>query len=157
MKHTQASKLLMIFAALASSAALRAQDSVQLPLPRVCDYARSRSIQVTMPNGETVEGVCFSTTVDELQVQTKSGIVKVARAQLSRVTIADIQAHHQVRHLFKHVGQGVANSAKLIPTEAGLVGLIGVPTTLAWGAVAVPFCLFGDLIGYTKTVEVKIR
>ena len=147
----------MIFAALAGSAALHAQDSVQLPLPRVCDYANSRTIQVTMPNGETVEGVCFSTTVDELQVKTKSGIVKVARAQLSRLTIADSEKHHQVRHLFKHVGQGVAASAKLIPTEAGVAGAIGVPATLAWGAVSVPFCLFGDLIGYTKTIEVKLR
>jgi hypothetical protein len=151
------SNTLMIFAALAGSAALRAQDSIQLPLPRVCDYARSRIVQVKLPTGETVEGVCFSTTVDEIQVQTKNGIVKVARAQLSRVTIADIQPRHQLSHLGKQVGKGVSWSAKQVPTEWGVVGVVGIPVTLAFGAVAAPFCLLGDIFGYTKTIEVKIR
>jgi hypothetical protein len=159
MKHLTTNTL-MIFAALAGSAALRAQDSVELPLEGVCQYANGstspRTIQIKTSSGQTVEGVCFTTTVDEIQVKTPQGIVNIARAQLSRVTLVDIQAHHQLRHLFKHVGKGLDQSAKLIPTEAGLGGLIGIPAILAYGAVATPFCLLGDIIGYTKTTEVKI-
>jgi hypothetical protein len=155
MKHLTTNTL-MIFAALAGSAALRAQDSVDVPLPRVCDYARSRTIQVKLPTGETVEGVCFSTTVDEMQVQTKNGIVKIARAQLSRVSVVEVPRRQHLARLGKHVKQGLDGSVKMIPTEMGLAGVVGVPLTLAYGAVAAPFCLLGDILGYSKNIQVRV-
>ena len=148
---------LMIFAALAGSATLRAQDSVQLPLEQVCNYARSRTIQVKTATGETVEGVCFSVSVDEIQVKTQNGLMKVARSQLSRVSVVEMPRRQHLARLGKHVKQGIDGSAKMIPTEAGIVGIIGVPMTLAYGAVAAPFCLLGDILGYSKTIDIRLR
>src|SRR5689334_9638750 len=129
---------LTIFAALCSSAALRAQDVVQLPLERVCEYAKSRTprtVTIKTISGETVEGACFSVDVNEIQIDTGHGLVKVAKAQLSRVTMAEIPRRHQLAHLHRQVHKGVRDSAKIIPTEYGIFGVIGVPLVLAGGAV----------------------
>lgn len=143
--------------------ALHAQEVRDVPFTQVCNFANSPrfynsgTVQIKTANGETVEGVCFSVDLNEIQLNTKNGIVKIARAQLAHVSMIEVPKGHQLRILGKHVGRGISNSAKMIPTEGGIAGVIGVPATLAYGAVAVPFCLLGDLIGYTKTVEIRIR
>jgi hypothetical protein len=153
-------RFLTLFAALAGSTALRAQDSIQLPWNQICNYANSsipHKVQLTTTAGETVEGSCFSVTVDEIQITTKTGLMTVARAQLSRVRMYQTEPRRHLAHLGKDVRAGLAGSVSMIPTEWGPVGLIGIPATLAWGAVASPFCLLGDIIGYTKTTEIKIK
>jgi hypothetical protein len=150
----------IVLFALAGSTALRAQNSVQLPWNQVCNYTNSRDshkVQITTLSGETVEGVCFAVTVDEIQITTKSGLQKIARSQLTRVKMYDIAPRRQLAHLGKNVAKGLVGSAGMLPTQWGFVGLVGIPATLAWGALAAPFCLFGDIIGYTKTIEINIK
>jgi hypothetical protein len=146
--------------ALAASTALRAQGSITLPWNQACQYMNSgdsHQIQITTVSGETVQGVCFAVTVDEIRLKTKTGILTIARSQLSRVRMYEIQPRRQLAHLAKTVGSGLKESVKIIPTDWGIIGVVGIPATLAWGGLAAPFCLFGDIIGYTKTMEIKIK
>jgi len=147
----------MIFAALAGSATLRADGSMELPFAQVCRFAGSRTLTVTTAAGETVEGTCFTVNVDGLQIQTQKGMVTVARLQLSRVRMYETPPHRHLATLGKDIRTGLRESVRMIPTEWGLVGVVGVPATLAWGALASPFCLLGDAIGYRQAVEIRIK
>jgi len=151
----------MILAALAGLQALRAQTynyvPAQVPLERLCQYAGSSQLSVTTASGETVEGVCFVVNKDELQMQTKTGVVSLARAQLSRVRRYEIPRRHQLAHLGSQLRHGIERSASIVPTPLGLFGLIGIGGTLAYGAVGAPFAAMGDLFGYTKSVEIHIK
>jgi hypothetical protein len=155
MKNTLHS--LIVFAALAGSPTLRADTLMQLPLNQVCNFANGKTVQVTTGSGETVEGTCFAVSVDEIQIQTKKGILTIARSQLSRVRMYDTPPHRHLVNLGKDIRSGLRGSVKMIPTEWGLVGVVGVPATLAWGAIASPFCLLGDAIGYRQAVEIRIK
>jgi len=152
MKHINS---LILFAALAGSQALHAQSEV--PAERLCQFTGSSQIAITTTSGETVEGTCFLVNKDEVQVKTNQGIVSVARAQLSRVRKYELPRHHQLIHLGRFVDRGVKASARLIPTAEGPIGVIGVGGTLALAAAGLPFAAFGDLIGYTKSVEIRIK
>ena len=150
-------RCLIIFAALAGSVTLRADAPLQMPLSQVCGFTGSRVLTVTTASGETVEGTCFAVNVDEIQVQTKKGILTIARSQLSRVRIYETPPHRHLANLGKDIRTGLEDSVKMIPTEWGLVGVVGVPATLAWGAIASPFCLLGDAIGYRRGIEIRIK
>ena len=152
MKHFT---LAIIFAALAGSQALRAQAGI--PVEQLCRYANSRTLSITKPDGESVEGTCFSVTKDEVRVQTAQGVVAIAKAQLNRVHMYELKPRHQIAGLGKWMGRGVKDGAEMIPTAFGPVGLIKVGLTLAAGAVASPFAGIGDLLGYSKSIEVRIQ
>lgn len=150
----------IVLLVLAASTALRAQAVVQLPWNQACQYMNngsSHKVQITTLTGETTEGVCFAVTMDEIQLKTKTGILTIARSQLSRVRMYEIQPRRQLAHLAKTVGSGLKESVKMIPTDWGIIGVAGIPATLAWGGLAAPFCLLGDIIGYTKTIEINIK
>lgn len=153
MKHFP---MLMVFAALAASPALRAQDLVW-PASQVCGKAQSRLMEIELPNGDTVQGTCFRVDVNEMQIETKSGIVSIARSQLSRVRVLDLPRHHQLAHLGGQVRRGLRESGSIVPTPMGVFGLIGMAGTLGYGAAGLPFAAIGDLFGYTKSIEIQIK
>src|SRR5438270_11255450 len=117
--QTTIARCSLIFAALAAAGTLRAQDSVQLPWERVCQYANAakpKTVLITTATGEVVEGTCFAVTVDALEIQTNHGIVQVARAQLKRISVSQVKPHHQFLHLAHNIGSGVKHSAQMVPT-----------------------------------------
>jgi hypothetical protein len=151
MKHIT---LGLISAALACAQATPVRD---IPLPRFCDFAGTRSVQVDTAAGETVQGVCFSVTKDEVRIQTPHGIVAITKAQLTRVQVYEVKPRRQIAGVGKWIGRQVKQGAEMIPTPFGLVGLTKISMSLAAGAVAMPFAGLGDLLGYSKSIEVRIQ
>jgi hypothetical protein len=82
-----------------------------------------------------------------MAVSTKDkGIVKIARATVSRIDMQRSKNNgHQLRALGKGLRQGLKQEFQWLLSPTAPLGIVAVPATLAWGVVAAPFCLLGDL------------
>lgn len=128
-----------------SSLPLNATDLIEVSWNQVCKMANGRELIVTTVNGQTTEGYCVSIKVDEIAVTTMDHkVVKIARSALSRIDV-----HRTKGHQLSSLAKGMHESFKwgfdsLLSPWAPL-GIVSVPGTLAWGVVAAPFCLLGEL------------
>jgi hypothetical protein len=68
-----------------------------------------------------------------------------------------VKPRRQIAGVGKWIGRQVKQGAEMIPTPFGLVGLTKISMSLAAGAVAMPFAGLGDLLGYSKSIEVRIQ
>jgi hypothetical protein len=141
MKHT-----LSLFAVgvLATLAPLRAAD-VQTRWDNLCRFAGTRQLNVTTSDGTTVSGSCTSTDADALSLSSNQRIVKIARSTLTRIQMYQPGNGHHLADL----GSGMSKSFRMgfgwLFSPAAPLGLVTIPATIAWGAVAAPFCLLGDM------------
>ena len=142
------------FGILAAIAPLHAAD-IQVRWDRLCDVAGIRQLNVTTSDGKTVSGSCTSTDVDALSLNSDQRIVKIARSTLTR-----IQMYQPGAHRLADLGNGMSKSFRMgfgwLFSPAAVLGLVIIPATVAWGAVAAPFCLLGD-IGNNGPVTRDIR
>ena len=140
MKHTFCG---LTFGILAAIAPLHAGD-VQARWTDLCRVAGTRQLNVTTSDGKTVSGACSGTDADELSLNSNQRIVKIARSTLTR-----IQMYEPGNHRLADLGSGMAKSFRMgfgwLFSPAAVLGLVVVPATVAWGAVAAPFCLLGDI------------
>jgi hypothetical protein len=140
---------------LLSGALAFGQNSIDVAWNQVCQTAAGRPMRVLTANGDTVEGYCMSVNVDEIAIRTEDHrVVKVARGALSRMAV--VPKDHQIKALGRGMRQSlrVGFHALLTPNAPG--ALLLIPGTLAWGAVAAPFCLTGDLVARNQR-ETEIR
>jgi len=131
------------------------QNAVDVDWNHVCQAAAGRPMRVQTTNGHAIEGYCMSVNVDEIAIRTADHkVVKVARGALSRMAV--VPKDHQIRALARGMRESlhVGFHALLTPNAPG--ALLLIPGTLAWGAVAAPFCLTGDLVARTQR-ETEIR
>ena len=129
-------------AVLLCSPLLRA-DTTPLPWNGVCQASRDHRLTITTNNGETVEGYCTAINVDEITLTKNQRVVKIARNSISRLQMHRTKGH-QFAALWRHVGHGLQDGTTLLFSAFAPVGMVMVPGSLAWGAVASPFCLIGD-------------
>jgi hypothetical protein len=54
---------------------------------------------------------------------------------------------HRLKSLGKGMKHGMHDGVKMTFSPLAPIGLVVIPGTLAWGAVAAPFCILGDLFG----------
>ena len=151
----------MMFAALiVSSATARASEPVEIPWEKVCEAARSRELVVKTVDGSTVKGYCVSIDVNEIAVNTSNyRVVKIARTALSRLEMR--RSIHSKGHQLKSLRAGMAKNLWMgfdaLLSPGAPIGIVVIPGTLAWGAVAAPFCLVGDLRAKViGTKEIKV-
>jgi hypothetical protein len=112
----------------------------------VCRVTTGRQLTITTTNGGIVDGYCISVDVDEIAVATKDrGIVKIARTAFSRIQMSHPNKRHQLRSLHKGVHEGLRQGFGWLLSPQAPLGMVAVPVTLAWGAMAAPFCVLGDL------------
>ena len=139
-------KLLSLATALALAAPLLpAEDIKEVTWNQVCRETNGHELQLTTAKGETVSGYCVGVTVDEISIRTGDAkVVKVARTALARLEMHRAEAH-QVASLHRGVHRTLADGFKILFSPMAPVGTVVVPGTLAWGAVALPFCALGDL------------
>jgi hypothetical protein len=147
-------RFLTLSAVLAWTLPLHAAEHIEVHWSEVCKVADGHQLTIMTTNGDTVDGYCMSINVDEMAVTTKDKrVVKIARAALSRIEMQRSRNGHQLSSLGKGLGWGFD---VLLSPHAPL-GLVVLPPMLAWGAVAAPFCLLGDLIHQeTGTHEIKV-
>ena len=125
----------------------------------ICRVANGRELSITKSNGENVYGSCLSISADAIEIRTnhKNDIVKVARASLAKIELRRSKGRH-----LASLGRGVRTGLRdgfhwLLAPEAPLA-LVTIPGTIAWGAVAAPFCALGDLFYlFEGKEEIKVQ
>ena len=138
-------KAISVLVLAGSSFAMYAAEPIEVPWNKVCQVSQARELFITNADGSTVQGYCVSIDVNEIALRTSDNrVVKVARKALSR-----IEMHRSPGHQFSSLSSGVHKELKegfqLMFSPWAPAGLVLVPGTLAWGAIAAPFCLIGDL------------
>ena len=149
MTHTTAKNIqfLSLSALIVLAAPLRADDGIQVRWIEVCRVAEGKQLTIKTLNGDTVAGYCMSINVNEIAVNTKDKkVVKIARTTLSRIDMERKKNQgHQLRSLGNGVRTGLRKGFEWLLSPSAPLAIVAVPVTLAWGAVAAPFCLIGDL------------
>ena len=145
-----------ILAMTAYSLPLSAADAKNVPWNSVCREAQGRELLVTSDDGSVVSGSCFSIDANDIAVNTPDrGVVKIARKTLSKLEV-QASRKHQVRKLGKEMHHSLKFGFKQLFSPAAPVGMVVVPAVIAWGAVAFPFCVLGDL-GDEGTAKQELR
>jgi hypothetical protein len=144
--NNRATLLTLTFAAVTiSSLPLQAADPIETPWNQVCRVAAGHELLLTTDKGDTVEGYCVSVDVNGIGVTTKNGkVVHIARKALSRLEMRGVKPH-QLSALRKGVHDSLWDGFGYLLSPWAPVGVVMVPGTLVWGAVATPFCALGDL------------
>jgi len=144
MMNTLLRSFLTISAVLVSSGYLYAAGPVEVPWKDFCRAAAGRRVDITTGSGEAISGYCISINADEVGLRTESGIVKIGRAALSSIQM-DRSEGHQLHKLGRGVRGGLKLGERWLLSPAAPAGIVTIPATLAWGALATPFCILGDL------------
>jgi hypothetical protein len=161
MTHTTLASIrfLLFSGVMVSALPLYAADEIQVHWIEVCRAAGGKRLTIKTFNGETVDGYCLSINVDEIAVTTKDQqIVRIARRALSRIDVQRSKNDgHQLSALGRGVHKGLRQGFQWLLSPYAPLGIVAVPATVAWGAVAAPFCLLADLTHKTSgTREIKV-
>lgn len=134
-----------LLAIAASSNSLMAADQAEVQWQQVCQVTHGHELQVTTATGEKVTGYCVSIDVNQMTLSTSDHkLIKVAKATLAHLEMERSKGH-QVAALRRGVHKGLADGVNNLLSPQAIGGLVLIPTTIAWGAVSLPFCLLGDL------------
>jgi hypothetical protein len=141
--HLKITSLLTALTVAISSIPLSAAEPFELPWNQVCHKVADRELVITTTTGETVDGYCIAINVNEISVNVKGNPVNVAKNSVAKLLI--IPRRHQLKSLGKSMGGALSWSFRTLFTPGALFAMVTIPATLAWGAVAAPFCVIGDL------------
>jgi len=150
MKHTLASSTLLAAFLAASSLPLSASDiptnQVETRWTDVCSVAQDHELTLTTGPGETIQGYCVAIDVNKISVKTADKrIIQIARTTLSKLEV-ERRKGRQLESLGRGMHKGIHWGFENALSPRGPLPLVAVPLTLAWGAVAAPFCILGDII-----------
>jgi hypothetical protein len=132
---------------LACSAFLRADTEVEWA--KICTASQGNQMVVTTTTGETVQGFCTSINVDEMALRNDRKVIKIAKNTIAALRVHHVKSH-RVSSLFKGLGREFKEGTSVLFSPLAPGGLVMLPGTVAWGAVATPFCLLGDGIDLLK-------
>jgi hypothetical protein len=153
MKHLLCSFTLC---ALAASAPLHAADEIATRWNDLCQVASGRQLDVTTSDGRTVSGICTSTDAESLALTHNQRLVRIARSTLTRIQMYDPGKGHHLADLGDSLSRSFKTSFGWLFSPAAPLGLVAIPATVAWGAVAAPFCLLGDMDDGRASREIKL-
>jgi len=143
--HLSVISVLALLSVASAPGPLYAADPISVSWNQVCRFANNRELLLTTATGDTVDGFCIGIDVNEITVSTQDHrIVKIARTTLSRIEMRRARGH-QLRSLRDDMIGGLGWGVGSLLTEWFPAGLLIIPGSLAWGAVAAPFSLLGDL------------
>jgi hypothetical protein len=150
-------KFLTLSAVMAWSLPLKAATPIEAPWKDVCNVAGGHELKITTLDGNSVSGYCMSINVDEIAVSKKGHpVTMIARATLARIQMRSRKGH-RLSSLGTGVREGLRQGFEWLFSPSAPLGLVMVPGTLAWGAVAAPFCLLSDLKNSgTEEHEIKV-
>ena len=141
MKHITFASMIIVLACSASVYA----DTVEVPWAKVCEASHGKSLVVTTTNGETLEGFCTSINVDEIGLTKDQRLVKVAKSATCAASRASRQESSVCRAVERSGARIAGRSRFPIFFALRRWEWSQFFWTLAWGAVASPFCLLADL------------
>jgi hypothetical protein len=120
-------------------------DDLQAHWSDLCRVAAGRQLNVTTSDGKTVSGTCGSAIGDDLTLTVHQRAVKIARSTLTRIQMYDPGTGHHLADLGDKMSKSFKTGFGWLFSPAAPLGLVAIPATVAWGAVAAPFCLLGDM------------
>jgi hypothetical protein len=129
----------------------------EMPWSSVCRVSHEHRLTITTTNGDTEEGYCTGINVDEITLTKDQRVVKIARNTISRLQMHRTK-DHQKAALWKGVGHGLRDGVDWLFSPHAPAGMVMVPSSLAWGVVASPFCLIADvadLLAGDNEIKVK--
>jgi hypothetical protein len=135
----------MLSAALACVLPLHAADEIHARWIDLCRVAGRYQLNVTTSDGNTVSGSWVSTDADELSLNTQQRVINIARSTLSRIQMYQPGNGRRLADLGDGMSKSFRRGFGWLFSPAAPLGLVAIPATVAWGAVAAPFCLLGDL------------
>lgn len=121
-----------------------ADSPTEVPWKDFCRVAGDRQLDIVTSSGENISGYCAVITVDEVSIRTPKGIVKLGRAALTHISMERSKGR-QISSLGHSIRSSLKQGTDWLLSPAAPLGIVTIPGTLAWGAVAAPFCLLGDL------------
>jgi hypothetical protein len=141
MKNTLRS--LMIFAALAGTVALRAED---VKWDDLCGRAHAKVLTVTTTDGTNASGTCSTQTAFGISLNAKTGVRTVAREDIASIRLDNLGRSHCLAKVRDTAETSLAAGVfSLVTPEFFLspVFLAGAPVILVGGT---PYCAVYDLI-----------
>jgi hypothetical protein len=164
MKHAR-SKFFCTLLAAAASLPLCAGNITPTPIEtqweKVCTVAEGRELTLTTDKGETIQGYCISIDVNKVAIRT-TGSQGQRVVQISRTTLSKLEMKRPKTHQLAALGRGMRRElhegARQLFSPLAPAGMVLIPATLAWGAVASPFCILGDLFAPSdQTREIRVQ
>jgi len=150
-------RLAMFWAVLAWTLPAHAADDLHARWNDLCHVAGGHQLNVTTTDGATVSGSCTSTDAEGLSLTANQRVVKIARATLTRIQMYQPGNGHHLADLGNNMSKNFSRGFGWLFSPAAPLGLVAIPATVAWGAVAAPFCLLGDLGDNGPTTqEIKV-
>jgi hypothetical protein len=123
----------------------------------LCHVAGAHQLNVTTTDGTITKGTCTSTNDSEIALTSNQRVVKIARATLTRIQMYQPGNGHHLADLGSGMSKSFNRGFGWLFSPAAPLGLVAIPATVAWGAVAAPFCLLGDMgDNGPKTQEIKV-
>ncbi|MEI7516774.1 MAG: hypothetical protein WCK81_15415, partial [Betaproteobacteria bacterium] len=108
-------------------------------------YLDIKRRDVTTTDGQQINGYCFRVNADTLALKTlDKHTVTIARKAIAGMRLRTKRGR-QVAALGKGVRAGVHQGHIWLFSPHAIAGLIAIPSTLAWGAMSLPFCILGDI------------
>lgn len=128
-----------------SQFSVAAEQPAEVPWNKVCAYADQRELQFTTTGGEPVRGYCVALDATAISVRTKDGReLKVLKTAIAKLEIQQAKGH-QVQTLGRGFHKALKTQVNWLLSPLAPAGVVAIPLTLAWGAVALPFCAVGDM------------
>jgi len=153
----QTIRFFIFSAMLAWSLPIHAADDIHARWTDLCHVAGNHQLNVTTSDGNTVSGSCTATSADELSLTANQRVVKIARATLTRIQMYQPGNGHHLADLGNGMSKSFSRGFGWLFSPAAPLGLVAIPATVAWGAVAAPFCLLGDMGDNGPTTqEIKV-
>ncbi len=130
---------------LAATAAVFADNTVEAHWSQECRVADGKQLMLTTTDGQQINGYCFRVNADTLALKTlDKHTVTIARKAIAGMRLRT-ERGRQVAALGKGVRAGVHQGHIWLFSPHAIAGLIAIPSTLAWGAMSLPFCILGDI------------
>jgi hypothetical protein len=153
MKHISIATCLT--AGLALTQYAKAENSMKVVWNQVCLASSGQELLLTTSSGDTITGYCASVTVNELALRDSRGkVVKVARGALARIQMRSPE-RHPLRSLGKGMHNGFHQGFEWLLSPMAPLGLVTLPGTVAWGAIAAPFCALGEIKAAGKKTPLR--
>ena len=147
---------LCFFTVLVGSGALYA-DTVEVPWAKVCEASHGQRLVLTTNDRRDPGRILHVDRRDEIALTKDQRVVRVAKSAVSHLHIRRLKGH-QLAALWKGVGHEMQDGADLLFSPLAPVGAVMVPGSLAWGAVATPFCILADIGNFLAGEdEIKVK
>jgi len=110
----------------------------------LCELAEKNEVALTVATGKTIRGRCISASEGSLSLNSHGRLLTINRSDVKRIWLL-----RKTRRLLPVLGEQfgfmLAGGILSLGSPESAVGVVLIPTALAYGAVGTPICVVHDL------------